>query len=243
MRKGFTLAEVLITLGIIGVVAALVMPGLISDYRKREYVARLQKAVNVWNNGMALMLATDGVDYLNDTEFARAVINSGQNYFYSGDISAKPEIANILKKYFKIARFPNPGELYEIYKLGSGTLWAIATDPIYMADGSAYTTMNFQNLDSPQAENLRNGGVWIDVNGKRGPNRAGRDVFWFSINQYGQLVADHSQQSVDFGWIWNSKTWKEYADACGEEGSPDISGVVGYGCAARIIDEGWKMNY
>lgn len=34
-KKGFTLAEVLITLGIIGVVAALTMPSIIANYQKR----------------------------------------------------------------------------------------------------------------------------------------------------------------------------------------------------------------
>ena len=36
MKKGFTLAEVLITLGIIGVVAALTLPSLITNYRKKQ---------------------------------------------------------------------------------------------------------------------------------------------------------------------------------------------------------------
>ena len=40
-EKSFTLAEVLITLGIIGVVAAMTIPTLISNYQKKEYVARL----------------------------------------------------------------------------------------------------------------------------------------------------------------------------------------------------------
>lgn len=44
-RAGFTLAEVLITLGIIGVVAALTMPSLIENHRKKEVVTKL-KAFN-----------------------------------------------------------------------------------------------------------------------------------------------------------------------------------------------------
>ena len=43
MKKGFTLAEVLITLGIIGVVAALTMPMLIQNYKNRVYVNQLKK--------------------------------------------------------------------------------------------------------------------------------------------------------------------------------------------------------
>jgi len=42
--KGFTLAEVLITLGIIGVVAALTMPALVANYKKQEAVSKLKKS-------------------------------------------------------------------------------------------------------------------------------------------------------------------------------------------------------
>lgn len=45
-KNGFTLAEVLITLGIIGVVAALTIPTLISNYQKKEVPIRLQKMYN-----------------------------------------------------------------------------------------------------------------------------------------------------------------------------------------------------
>lgn len=46
MRKfvGFTLAEVLITLGIIGVVAALTLPSVIQKYQKKVTVERLKKS-------------------------------------------------------------------------------------------------------------------------------------------------------------------------------------------------------
>lgn len=43
-RFGFTLAEVLITLGIIGVVAAMTIPTLITNYQKRETLTRLKSA-------------------------------------------------------------------------------------------------------------------------------------------------------------------------------------------------------
>lgn len=46
MRKGFTLAEVLITLGIIGVVAAITIPGLITAYKKHVIASSLKRAVS-----------------------------------------------------------------------------------------------------------------------------------------------------------------------------------------------------
>lgn len=44
-KTAFTLAEVLITLGIIGVVAALTLPSLIQSYREKETVAKLKKRI------------------------------------------------------------------------------------------------------------------------------------------------------------------------------------------------------
>ena len=43
MKKGFTLSEILITLGIVGVVAVLTVPSVMKNYRNRMYVAQLQK--------------------------------------------------------------------------------------------------------------------------------------------------------------------------------------------------------
>ena len=43
MKKAFTLAEVLVTLGIIGVVAAMTMPNLMSNYQRQSYVTQLRK--------------------------------------------------------------------------------------------------------------------------------------------------------------------------------------------------------
>lgn len=52
MKKGFTLAEVLITLGIIGVVAALTLPILVQDYKKSVASARLKKFVSTINQAI-----------------------------------------------------------------------------------------------------------------------------------------------------------------------------------------------
>ena len=48
--KAFTLAEVLITLGIIGVVAALTLPNLVANYKKQVLVTQLKAEVNIIEN-------------------------------------------------------------------------------------------------------------------------------------------------------------------------------------------------
>lgn len=60
-KLAFTLAEVLITLGIIGVVAAMTMPSLISNYQQKQYEAKYAKAQNVMANGIKMMMAQNNI--------------------------------------------------------------------------------------------------------------------------------------------------------------------------------------
>ena len=59
-KRGFTLAEVLITLAIIGVVAALTIPSVISNSQQQEFKTGLRKAVSVLNSAITMNMAIDG---------------------------------------------------------------------------------------------------------------------------------------------------------------------------------------
>ena len=59
IKFAFTLAEVLITLGIIGVVAAITLPTLIKNYQKHVYVTQLKKVVNTLENNSRKILADE----------------------------------------------------------------------------------------------------------------------------------------------------------------------------------------
>ncbi len=62
MKKyiGFTLAETLITLGIIGVVAAMTMPILIGNYQKQTTVNKIKKFYTNINQVMQMAIADNG---------------------------------------------------------------------------------------------------------------------------------------------------------------------------------------
>lgn len=62
-RFGFTLAEVLITLGIIGVVAAMTIPTLMNQTGSTEYKSGLKKALSVLNQAITINVAIDGTDF------------------------------------------------------------------------------------------------------------------------------------------------------------------------------------
>ena len=60
MKKGFTLAEVLITLAIIGIVAALTIPSVIANAQQQEFKTGLKKAVSVLNEAIQTNIAIEG---------------------------------------------------------------------------------------------------------------------------------------------------------------------------------------
>lgn len=63
VRLGFTLAEVLVTLGIIGVVAAMTMPALTANYRKNIVEQKLYTTYNILQNMILLSIVDNGEPY------------------------------------------------------------------------------------------------------------------------------------------------------------------------------------
>ena len=85
MKKAFTLAEVLITLGIIGVVAALTIPTLVNNYRKKQFETGLKKEYSV------LLQALDMYKQDNETPLKREDTDQ-----------SLAEFKNKIKPYLKI---------------------------------------------------------------------------------------------------------------------------------------------
>ncbi|MDO5436964.1 MAG: type II secretion system protein [bacterium] len=59
-KSAFTLAEVLITLAIIGVIAAVSIPSVISNSQQQEFRTGLRKAISVLNSAITMNMALDG---------------------------------------------------------------------------------------------------------------------------------------------------------------------------------------
>ena len=62
-KNGFTLAEVLITLAIIGVVAVLTLPALNSNTQEQQARTALKKMSNTFSQAASMNVAIDGFDY------------------------------------------------------------------------------------------------------------------------------------------------------------------------------------
>ena len=47
----------------------------------------------------------------------------------------------------------------------------------------------------------------------------------------------------DYAVTYSKPSWKTDKTLCGEKGKPIGTGVTGFGCAGRVVENGWKIDY
>jgi len=260
-KHGFTLAEVLVTLGIIGVVSALTIPTLIANYKKSVYVTQLKKSVSSWEQAFQKMKADDGVDNIVDTTVF-SNINGSECALNSNDNNCKYFFI-ALERYIKITNITTVGSVnykFKYIKKGSTPLFPANngnTKIIFLNDGSAIMNFRFKKIpqnSSYSCSQIESAGghlcqvmgqISIDINGLKGPNTNGRDIFDFTISEKGKLIPFWSKDSSIYTYLDDRDDWSKKPTACGTKGIPDAEQVATYGsgCSARVIANGWKMDY
>lgn len=116
-KEGFTLAEILITLGIVGVVAAMTIPTLMMNYQRKIWEARLKKAFSVTVNACERMLVEENVSAANETALYSVQSNNNVRRYFKvlrdgadvagrGFLIALPDGADL---YFNAVAGDNPG--------------------------------------------------------------------------------------------------------------------------------------
>ena len=246
-KKGFTLAEVLITLGIVGVIAALTAPGLILSSRHEANASKL--AVNVANleNAFTTAIPAEGVDPLADTEMW-------------GKTFTTTDFAGELGKYLHITGADSTIN-YTIFPIDSSTAdatltgaWITGSIPIMTKNGAIiYIRKQDDNRLNKESDIVGKGGslvhqvgtVAIDVNGKSEPNQYGRDVFVFRIGEDGILFPQGGKDVSIFVGNGgnNSETGMYYKNTTDNDFRCNASKGTGLGCTARVVEEGYKISY
>ena len=188
-KCAFTLAEVLITLGIIGVVAAMTIPTVVAKYQHKVLETQFKKAYSILYQ-LVLQVQNDTGMPLNVKDYS---------YAYTGD---KYKLYNALKPYI-IANFCTTKGCIDRIKVDEND-----DRPEAMQNMKEYKTYNNKvNTSSYYMEgggfilpdgmsiyienyNERNLMLSIDINGvQKRPNRWGHDLFTFSIdNETGKLI-------------------------------------------------------
>lgn len=247
---GFTLAEVLIVLAIIGVVAALTIPTLMAKNAKIEYVAALKKAYSQMENGFSLIMANEGVSRLGETS-----MYDGTGYT---NVARNNKIETTMKKYFNIAKSCKNDDTScridgykELDGADIGDAFTETGYKFYTADGMAFQMSLADTCDPdfsiPGKMKAFCGSILVDINGAKLPNKMGRDYFIFDIGYDGHIYPEYSIDYAKFSLSSESYEgggdyWKD-TPLCPLSGSTDVTGIPGDGCAAKIMEESWQMNY
>ncbi|MDR1168004.1 MAG: type II secretion system GspH family protein [Heliobacteriaceae bacterium] len=181
----FTLAEVLITLGIIGVVASLTMPTLIQNYQEKATVVKLKKIYSMLSQAYqaASMENGDPTNWgLKDTP---DTTSEGSRNLYN----------ILIQPYFNVIKYCDvqPGCFYSQY---SKTLQGdefkenfdtnrrikfVLNDGIIMMVSSYSSKCSYD--DGYHVLDPFCGNVMLDINGKKSPNTFGIDIFQFLITK------------------------------------------------------------
>ena len=171
MKKGFTLAEVLITLGIIGVVAALTLPTLTANTQTAKIGPKLAKAVSSFEQANEALLSANSVDAVSDIEYddASAYFNALTNYIKGTVISSSGSVT--LMTHDNTA-----------YIIGSISAPTTTNAPHKNKIGSIVVNINPNAEISEQGTNLFNFTLWDDGSlrpqGAREWNGDSGDVTW-----------------------------------------------------------------
>ena len=218
-RRGFTLAEVLITLGIIGIVAAMTIPTLIAKYRvkslesgfKKSYSTLMQALIPLQNEFYGSM--TDTINNAGETAFFDALWKGGRISF--SDIS----------------NFGHDG-IYMILKYkdsdGNNLIKDYAGNTLEQAPGCPQVPRHILADGSAIGGryNCFANGISIDVNGSGGPNAIGHDIFYFGINNNTKRLVPLGEGTYSF---WNYADHDTYCS----KNSTDVQN--GVGCTAWAL--------
>ena len=160
--KSFTLAEVLITLVVIGIIAAITVPVVMANHRKTETAARVKKFYSMMSEVVARSEIESG---LKTYEW-----DYGISGCYNYDESTRFYETYILPyiSYMKVEKLEDGNSYYDkISNIPSGKELLNNLPAYYLNDGSIMFVNECNEL------------VGFDANGEKGPNEWGRDIFNF----------------------------------------------------------------
>ena len=216
----FTLAEVLITLGIIGIVAAMTMPALISHHKKIETSARLKK----FYSSMEQAIRLSEIDNGDSREWIKASTQKdeeGNSDYEANGKASKEFFMTYLAPYFKYIKITE-GENFTDEngeQTGNGT-----QGTVYLADGSSFRFNNGSCMD-----------FIFDANGNAKPNVVGRDTFvfymCFSDSTRKSVCGNGNKAFCTKRQVYNNRT--ELINACKTNA---------YYCSALLEHDNWEFK-
>ena len=228
-KQGFTLAEVLITLGILGAIAAMTLPSVTANVMESQLKTAFKTSHNTISDKLDAAMALEDV---NDIRELKAFQQASIEDFYRE-----------LGKYLNFTKVE--GE-HTVFALNEGATqvatWPEANTKQIHTKAFMYVEDFTENANAGGAAIRAAGGtllrrnaiVWLDVNGYTKPNRLGYDVYKFYLGQDGRLYPVGGADVSLFESAGASETTMSW-EGSSEDFKCDKS-VQGMGCAGRLAE-------
>ena len=184
-KIAFTLAEVLITLGIIGVVAALTLPSVVAKFQQKSFSTAFKKEYSTLNNAINMVVyEQDTRDCYQTIKYVDGKV--GYDEVITDCLPLKKGLISKLsltpvKKDFV---YPKSQDVRDNGGVSSNfgvpyDSWLAYMSAFMMKDGAI--VLSYYSEKFPSGGGYANITFVVDVNGKKGPNRWGYDVFWLTL--------------------------------------------------------------
>ena len=219
-KKGFTLAEVLITIGNIGVIEAVTLPALNTNLIKNQLEVQTRKFYSQFTKAFDLYKAENQSNTITSMDF---------------------KVTPFVKKYFNVARqckdaescFAKEYSLLNSKGMVSSSNFFIENNTYELADGAVFALEDYYNESESYPLT-----VYFDINGKKGPNIIGYDMWTASVFYDG---------SVDEGGltpeIKDIKTAEEQDELVEGRFKYCKNGDSYAGCLGHFMRNGFKFDY
>ena len=243
MKKAFTLAEVLITLGIIGVVAALTLPSIVQNYQKRSLEVATQKFYSAMSQAIKQYMADEGVDDLRQSSLS--VDEESKDY----DIEIEGQSDKFFQKYLK-AQICEEGCFADNYKTQADEISSdVGKLAEYKGSIGRYVLPDGMVVDSHDwgvlGTNLTPGYIYVDINGRKGPNKIGYDLWSISVYRDGVIdeggLTPECRKNNECFYDETPKIIRDYRfEACKSNNA--VTSNYG-GCFGHFLENGFKFDY
>lgn len=223
--KAFTLVEVLITLGVIGVVAAITIPSLITKYQKRQTVTKLKDTYSIIANAVKLSEADNG-----DLD----------NWDLSSNKGCEKFDTYILPYLKSSSRRLAGGKMTYLYPNRKSKERKLS---VLSSGGYTYTVLNGVEIFVP-ASDMKNGiEMLIDLNGYANrPNQMGRDAFYLQVVPVLGVQFNQYNDNEYKAGTYTLKTREQLKNGPAQYGYQCNKSGNGMWCGALIQRDGWQIR-
>lgn len=243
--KGFTLAEVLISLAVIGIIASMTLPALNANIQAQQAGPGLMKAVSELQSTVSLFMTDNNV-----RNMSRLALLNGE-IVRSGTSGAAQCARAGLLPCLQYRSGGASGMKFTTQQLSNYNYRDFALKPYTSVNNNiAYTTPGgVRYIWVNNSDHLFNGGFFslylTDINGAKGPNVVGKDAFLVAISENGKVMPYGSSEQQAYFMSNNDVTWQA---TCGNNSIPSGTSstafaIPGGACGGAIADNSGQVRY